>query len=162
MAEQRPHSLIGWLDPGLPWQVSWVAEPCPYEADDPDKPCKWGEVADRCEWDAFENYLHYPGAHTDDLPGYELCESESRGEYMACWEGREPEECDGFEHSEAGHLHPTGECGLAASMEIGYEDGWTWSRRAKRHPILGAVFVTMEWTPDLELTPVMPALEEIE
>lgn len=80
-----------------------------------------------------------------------------------CWEGRVPEECDGF-YSDFGHLHPIdGKCGLMGALEIGEEDGWVWNERAMKgsYRVDGPILVTVEWDEGCAwLTPVRESANE--
>lgn len=121
MSEQtKPHVVRARVSYG---EIDFFLD-CP-DDESRDRPCLMGEEPRRCEWHEFEL-----GMHHDTCPARQSREDEDciapEGSDTGCWSG-EPEECDGFENPEWGHLHPMKGCWAQQTIDsIGWEDAVSW------------------------------------
>lgn len=97
--------------------VTWDAT-CLNGDSDPRRDCLLvTELKEPCEWDLWENGDHHPTCPRSEWPSCEERDLDT-DEMWACWESRIPDECDGTDHPELGHAHPTTGCGLREWMSL--------------------------------------------
>lgn len=123
---RKPHRVTARIDR---WGEVRLAIECPYTlADRAVRRCNLGNEPDKpCLWKLYENGDHHP-----DCPAFRLRDAEciAAGQDGTCWP-EVPEECDGFESSELGHLHPVEGCWAQEMIgEVGWDDCVSWKGNA--------------------------------
>lgn len=152
---QRPHVLMAdVLDEEC--SLKWYVE-CPYDGLG-QRPCLLLEETPHCEWWRWDAGDHHPdcdeiSCETRDLPDGTFTQD--------CWEGRLPDECDGVEHDELGHSHPTDGCAVQQYFDnLGWE-GVAWDPSSLPFELTLPQLVTVHWE-DTYLVTLRPAAADQE